>query len=96
MSTVEDASAPCVGAESLPPRRSVWSFSELAISYVMILAVIWTPRPLQRWLYWAAIAWFVFAIASTFPGWKAMGCRPQVFGAPHGWWLWRWRWLQPQ
>jgi membrane protease YdiL (CAAX protease family) len=79
MSTVEGANAPCLGAVSLPPRRTVWNFCELVISYVMILAVIWTPRPLQRWLYWAAIAWFVFAIASSFPGWKAMGCRAAGF-----------------
>jgi hypothetical protein len=38
------------------------------------LAVIWTPRPLQRWLYCVALAWFVFVIVWSFPGWRAMGC----------------------
>jgi membrane protease YdiL (CAAX protease family) len=79
MNVAEDASAICGDAESLPARRTVWNFGELAISYVLVLAVIWTPRPVQRWLYWAAIAWFVFSIVSTFPGWKAMGCRAAGF-----------------
>jgi hypothetical protein len=45
----------------------------LLIGYGLILAVIWTPRPLQRWLYFGAIAWFVLSISFSFPGWKAMG-----------------------
>jgi membrane protease YdiL (CAAX protease family) len=79
MSTVGNANPLCADAESLPVRRAWWKFGELAISYVMILAVIWTPRPLQRWLYWAAIVWFVYTIASSFPGWRAMGCRSAGF-----------------
>lgn len=79
MSAFEDAGALCADTAPLPARRSVWHFCELAISYVMILAVIWTPRPLQRWLYWVAIAWFVYSIASSFPGWNAMGCRAAGF-----------------
>jgi membrane protease YdiL (CAAX protease family) len=75
VSTVEEpaASIPCVPGTK-PARRGAWALVELAISYVLIMAVIWTARPLQRWLYWAAIAWFVFSIVWSFPGWKAMGC----------------------
>jgi membrane protease YdiL (CAAX protease family) len=85
MSTVEDATAICAGAEPLPARRTAWDFCELAIGYALVLSVIWTPRPLQRWLYWAAIAWFVYSIVSSFPGWKAMGCSAAGF--------WRTSWV---
>ena len=55
MSAVEDATLDMRGrAEPAPTRRTAWDFCELTIGYALILAVIWTPRPLQRWLYWAA------------------------------------------
>jgi len=47
---------------------------ELIVGYALILGVIWTQQPLQRWLYFAAIGWFSLSIISTFPGWKTMGC----------------------
>ena len=75
MTTVEDPNALGVGIPgAMPARRPAWDFCELAIGYALILAVIWTARPLQRWLYWAAIAWFALVIIRSFPGWKAMGC----------------------
>ena len=55
-------------------RASSEDICELIIGYVLIVAVIWTPQPFQRWLYFAAIAWFALSIISTFPGWKTMGC----------------------
>ncbi len=61
-------------AEPSSKQRAGWDLCELAVGYTLILAVIWTARPLQRWLYWAAIAWFVFSIVKSFPGWKAFGC----------------------
>jgi membrane protease YdiL (CAAX protease family) len=36
--------------------------------------VIWTPRPLQHWLYFIALGWFIVSISLSFEGWKAMGC----------------------
>ncbi len=48
---------------------------ELAIGYGLILATIWTPRPYQRWLYLAAVAWIVATSWVAFPGWQAMGFR---------------------
>jgi hypothetical protein len=48
---------------------------ELLVGYGLIVAVIWTPRPMQRWFYFGAIAWFLFSIVLSFPGWHAMGCR---------------------
>jgi membrane protease YdiL (CAAX protease family) len=66
-------------------RRTGWDFCELIIGYGLILAVIWTERPLQRWLYWAAIAWFALSVIVSFPGWKAIGCSiAQIWRA---WWL---------
>jgi membrane protease YdiL (CAAX protease family) len=86
VSTVEDPSAGCTsGAVPLPKRRARWEACEIAIGYALILAVIWTPRPLQRWLYWIALAWFVLSILSSFQGWKALGCSAAGF--------WRSAWI---
>jgi membrane protease YdiL (CAAX protease family) len=60
-------------SDSRPARRSAWIVSELVIGYALILAVIWTSRPLQHWLYWGAIVWFAISIMLSFPGWRAMG-----------------------
>jgi hypothetical protein len=60
-------------------RRRVWDILELVFGYALILGVIWTQRPLQRWLYWIAIAWFTISIVISFPGWQAMGCRVSGF-----------------
>jgi len=59
---------------SSPRRRIAWEIGELAIGYCLILAVIWTPRPLQHWLYYIALGWFIVSILLSFEGWKAMGC----------------------
>lgn len=37
----------------LPPRTRDWA--ELWIGYGLILAVVWTPNPEQRFLYWTAV-----------------------------------------
>lgn len=46
---------------------------ELSVGYALILLVIWTLNPLQRWLYWVALAWILLVTALSFDGWKAMG-----------------------
>jgi hypothetical protein len=46
---------------------------ELAVGYGLILMVIWTPRPWQRWFYIAALLWIVAASCFSFDGWKVMG-----------------------
>ncbi len=66
-------------------RRTALAICELLISYGFILAVIWTERPLQRWLYWTAIIWFAISIIRSFPGWKAMGC--SIAHLRRAWWL---------
>lgn len=80
MSKVQDPnSAGVCPADAIPARRNTWDIWEIVIGYGLILAVIWTPRPLNRWLYWGAMAWFVLSIISSFPGWKAMGCSVSGF-----------------
>jgi membrane protease YdiL (CAAX protease family) len=54
--------------------RVAWAVAELLIGYSLILAVIWTPRPLQHWLYYIALGWFIVSIILSFESWKAMGC----------------------
>lgn len=72
MTTAEGAVALCADA-SPGARRRAWEAGELAVGYGLILAVIWTPRPVQSWLYWTALAWVALSISRSFPGWKAMG-----------------------
>ncbi len=80
MSEVEDPPVSCSAFVGPSPKRpALWDLCELSIGYTLILAVIWTPRPLQRWLYWAALAWFVLSIVFSFPGWKALGCSVSGF-----------------
>jgi membrane protease YdiL (CAAX protease family) len=75
MIVAEDSDQECVPLrDPVPTRRSVWDLIELVIGYGLILAVIWTPKPLQRWLYLGTVAWFILSILSSFPGWKSMGC----------------------
>jgi len=66
-------SCACAAAPS-PKLRIAWELAELAIGYGLILAVIWTPHPLQHWLYFIALGWFIVSIILSFEGWKAMGC----------------------
>src|SRR5580700_2827009 len=68
-----NTSCACAAAAS-PKRRVAWDIGELGIGYCLILAVIWTPRPLQHWLYFIALGWFIVSIVLSFEGWKAMGC----------------------
>ena len=75
MSVPEDSVPHYASAAAASPKRRVtWEILELLIGYVLILTVIWTPRPLQHWLYFLALAWFIVSIVLSFEGWKAMGC----------------------
>jgi hypothetical protein len=46
---------------------------ELAVGYGLILLVIWTPRPWQRWFYVAALLWILAVTCCSFDGWRGMG-----------------------
>jgi membrane protease YdiL (CAAX protease family) len=61
-------------AAASPKRRGTWEILEFLIGYGLILTVIWTPRPVQHWLYFLALTWFIVSIALSFEGWKSMGC----------------------
>jgi membrane protease YdiL (CAAX protease family) len=52
---------------------------ELWVGYGLILLAIWTPRPWQWWLDWAALAFVVVATALSFDGWTANGLRERGF-----------------
>ena len=49
---------------------------ELCVGYALILLVIWTPRPLQRLLYIAALAWILLATYLSFNSRIATLLRP--------------------
>jgi hypothetical protein len=53
--------------------------AEIAIAYVLILLVIWTPRPLQQMLWWVAVIVIAAIIAMSFDGLRAMGLRTGDF-----------------
>jgi membrane protease YdiL (CAAX protease family) len=48
---------------------------EIAVAYMLILAVEWTPRPLQSVLWMVAALGLVVIGWRSFVGWGAMGCR---------------------
>jgi membrane protease YdiL (CAAX protease family) len=54
-------------------------FLELSIGYGLILLVIWTPNPWQRWLYCLALVWIVLVTFLSFDGRKAMGWQASGF-----------------
>jgi hypothetical protein len=66
-------------AASLPETRAAKNRSkgreavEIAVAYGLILAVIWTPRPEQRFLWMVAAAAVVVIACVSFDGVKAMG-----------------------
>jgi hypothetical protein len=68
------------GAESrvsAPARRR--ALLELAIAYGLILLVIWTPRPVQKHLWWVAAAAVVIIAGLAFNGTQALGLRRENF-----------------
>jgi membrane protease YdiL (CAAX protease family) len=54
--------------------------TEIAVVYGLILAVEWTPRPLQRVLWLVAAAGLLIIVWRSFDGWQAMGFRATNFG----------------
>jgi membrane protease YdiL (CAAX protease family) len=60
---------------SVVPHRKRRSLIELSVGYALILAVIWTPRPWQQRIYFAAAIFIIAAAWLAFPGRKEMGLR---------------------
>ena len=52
----------------------------IALAYALILAVEWTPRPLQRVLWIVAVVGVVLIVRQSFEGWRAMGFRTANLG----------------
>ncbi|MFP5234562.1 MAG: type II CAAX prenyl endopeptidase Rce1 family protein [Acidobacteriota bacterium] len=65
--------------ESVPRARLRQDLVELAVGYALILATIWTARPVQAWFYWLALAWIAVTSWISFPGWAALGFRKAGF-----------------
>jgi membrane protease YdiL (CAAX protease family) len=66
--------------QRLAPARSRSRIAaELAISYGLILLVIWTPRPWQKHLWWVAAAAVLIIAALSFSGLKPFGLRAANF-----------------
>jgi membrane protease YdiL (CAAX protease family) len=58
---------------------SLRAFLELCVGYGLILLVIWSSRPLQRYLYGAAVIWILAVTSLSFDGWRVMGLRAEGF-----------------
>lgn len=65
--------APQTPAATVPSHGRV--IAEIAISYALILAVIWSPRTIQRYLWIVAAAAVVAIVYTSFEGAKSMGLR---------------------
>jgi membrane protease YdiL (CAAX protease family) len=46
---------------------------EIGVAYALIMAVIWSPRPLQRWLWIVAVVGVAVILWRSFEGSRAMG-----------------------
>jgi membrane protease YdiL (CAAX protease family) len=49
------------------------AFVELSVGYLLILLVIWCPRPYQRFVYFAPVIWVGVCCWRSFESWRAMG-----------------------
>src|SRR6266702_492425 len=63
----------------LASRRRRHDLLELAAGYVLILVVIWTPRPWQKLSYFVAASYLISTFWISRPGWKSMGLWPTNF-----------------
>jgi hypothetical protein len=71
----ENNSTGFIMGNSVAAARKRRDWIELCLGYGLILAVIWTPRPLQTVLYFATIAVLLAMFGRSFEGWTAMGLR---------------------
>ena len=75
-----DASAPATSRQERKFRRSPRRDAiEVALAYGLILAVEWTPRPLQGVLWVVAALGLTLIVWRSFDGWQAMGFRTANF-----------------
>jgi len=67
------------GGNSARTRSKRRAFIEIAIAYVLIMTVIWSPRPAQRYLWILAVAALATMTCLSWDGLKAMGLRRKNF-----------------
>jgi membrane protease YdiL (CAAX protease family) len=77
MEQAEDRAAPILPAK---PAAKLRDAVDIAVAYLLILAVVWTPRPMQRYLWLVAVAGIAILIWRSFDGWRAMGFTTANFG----------------
>ena len=51
-------------------------FTEVAVGYGLVLFGVWTPNPLQRYLFWITLAWIIAATLISRPDAKSLGLWP--------------------
>jgi membrane protease YdiL (CAAX protease family) len=64
---------------AIPARSKSRDLAEIAIGYGLILLVIWTPRPLQQYLWLLAAAVIATMIGLSFEGTRALGLGSRNF-----------------
>jgi membrane protease YdiL (CAAX protease family) len=69
-------SNPAVPVHTTSKRRNLLEF---VIGYGLILLVIWTPRPWQQFLYFAAVIYITYVVWASFRSARAMGLRTTNF-----------------
>jgi len=68
------------GREDSAPKLS-WkrALIEIIVAYGLILAVLWSPRPWQRYLWWVAVLSVLAILCTSFQGFNAAGMRAANF-----------------
>lgn len=74
-----DGGGGITGSRKLAARSRRRDLLELFVAYGLILAVCWTPRPWQKWLWWLAVVVVAGIVCSSFEGRRAMGLRWENF-----------------
>ncbi len=75
--SMNEDSQVAIVSNSASPRARRRALLEFALAYALIMLVIWTPRPIQKHLWWVAAAAVVISAGLSFKGFKAMGFQTQ-------------------
>ena len=54
------------------------AFAEVAVGYGLVLIAVWSPDPLQRYLFWITLLWIVAATLISRPDASTLGLRPSA------------------
>ncbi|HUA91085.1 MAG TPA: CPBP family glutamic-type intramembrane protease [Terracidiphilus sp.] len=66
--------------DSAEPRSKLRNLTETAVAYGLILLVIWSPRPWQRYLWWIAAISVITVTCTSYEGRNALGLRMTNLG----------------